>query len=179
MSWRNTLGVAALSIALFTSGVGVAQTGTQSATSGASERERTQYIDQTVGDIGTYIADVLTLIQDAETEGDALLLDCLNPKLAGLQALSLVVVTADGVYDEALARDNYDLADAEYSKVMMAKGQADTLRTNADACVPAAGTSFSGQGRWSSTRPEDQEDDSKYESDPSGYTRPPEASPFT
>ncbi len=178
MSWRIGLGLTSLLVSFLAGGVAAAQSGTQDA-DGLSQRQKTQFIDDTVDEINNHVSDVLDLIQNAETEGDALLLDCLNPKLAGLQALYTVVVSANAVYDEALVRGNDDLAKSEYGKVDMAKRQADTLKMNADACVPASGTSFSGQGRWSTTGPEGDEDDSQYESDPSGYTRPPEASPFS
>lgn len=171
------LATAALTV-LVASGYAQAQSAAGGGDADLSPRQRSQFIDDSVGDVNDYVSDALDLVDKAEKAGDTLWLNCLDPKLAGLQALQSVVQSSDGVYDEALVRNNHDLALQEYNKVSMAMGQANTLKTEIDACVPSSGSSHSGTGRWSSSTPGGEDDDEKYESDPSGYTRPPEASPF-
>jgi hypothetical protein len=178
MDSRKRFLATAVMAAVAVSGYAQAQSVAGGGVDDLTPRQRTQFVDNAVDDVNGYVTDALDLVDKAEKAGDTLWLNCLDPKLAGLQALQSVVQSADGVYDESLVRNNYDLALQEYSKVDMAMGQANTLKTEIDACVPSSGSSHSGTGRWSSTTPGGDEDEEQYESDPSGYTRPPEASPF-
>lgn len=144
-----------------------------------SPRQRLDYSEDTVTEVKGAVRTVLKMVEVAQKDKDVLLLNCLNEKLAGLKALLKVVEDADMAMQEALARENNDLAAHEFQKIDMARGQALQLIAEAEACVPEVGVSYAGRGRWSRTTPEGEEDDGQYESDPSGYTRPPEESPFT
>ncbi len=144
-----------------------------------SPRQRLDYSEDTVVEVKDAVRSVLKMVELAEKEKDTLLLNCLNEKLAGLKALLKVVSDADMAMQEALARENNDLAAHEFQKIDMARGQALQLIAEAEACVPEVGVSYAGRGRWSRTTPEGEDDEGQYESDPSGYTRPPEESPFT
>lgn len=141
-------------------------------------RQRLDFAEDTVDEVKTGVRRVLKLVEQAQKDKDVVLLNCLNEKLAGLKGLLKVVEDADLAMREALARENNDLADHEFQKIVMARQQAQHLLAEADACIPAAGASYSGTGQWSVTAPDVEEDEGQYESDPSGYTRPPEASPF-
>lgn len=142
-------------------------------------RQRLDYAEDTVDEVKSHVRRTLKMVEEAQKAKDVVLLNCLNEKLAGLKALLKVVEDSDLAMREALARENNDLADHEFQKVVMARGQAAQLMAEADACIPEAGASYAGRGRWSITSPDVEEDESQYESDPSGYTRPPEASPYT
>jgi|ETNmetMinimDraft_30_1059905.scaffolds.fasta_scaffold83994_1 hypothetical protein len=142
-------------------------------------RQRLDYSEDTVTEVKDAVRKVLKMVGVAQKDKEVLLLNCLNEKLAGLKALLKVVEDADLAMQEALARENNDLAAHEFQKIDMARGQAQQLIAEADACVPEVGVSYAGRGRWSKTTPDDLDDEGQYESDPSGYTRPPEESPFT
>ena len=142
-------------------------------------RQRLDFSENTVDEVKGHARGVLKMVEEAQKSKDTVWLNCLNEKLAGLKALLKVVEDADLATREALARENNDLADHEFQKIVMARQQAAQLMAEADACIRAAGTSYAGRGRWAITSPDVEEDDSQYESDPTGYTRPPEASPFT
>lgn len=176
MSLQHSFWAVALLALLTANPYGMAQTADAD---DMSPRQRLDYAEDTVDEVKGSVRDVLKLVEEAQKAKDVVLLNCLNEKLAGLKALQNVVEDADLAMREALARENNDLADHEFQKVGMARTQATQLTAEADACVPEAGASYAGRGRWTVNTPEGEEDDSQYESDPSGYTRPPEASPFT
>ena len=142
-------------------------------------RQRLDFSEDTVAEVKDAVKQVLKMVQVAEADKQVLLLNCLNEKLAGLKALLKVVEDADLAMQEALARENNDKAAHEFQKIDMARGQAQQLIVEAEACVPEVGVSYAGRGRWSKSTPDDTDDEGQYESDPSGYTRPPEESPFT
>jgi hypothetical protein len=144
-----------------------------------SPRQRLDYSEDTVTEVKDAVRKVLKMVEVAQKDKEVLLLNCLNEKLAGLKALLKVVEDSDMAMQEALARENNDLAAHEYQKIDMARGQAQQLIAEAEACVPEVGVSYAGRGRWSKTTPDETDDEGQYESDPSGYTRPPEESPFT
>ena len=141
-------------------------------------RQRLDYSEDTVTEVKDAVRKVLKMVELAQKDKDVLLLNCLNEKLSGLKALLKVVADADMAMQEAMARENNDLAAHEFQKIGMARGQSLQLLAEAEACVPEVGVSYAGRGRWSKTTPDGEEDDGQYESDPDGYTRPPEESPF-
>jgi len=159
--------------------VGLSATAESADVDEMTPRQRLDFSEDTVDEVKGHVRAVLKMVEEAQKAKDVVLLNCLNEKLAGLKALLKVVEDADLATREALARENNDLADHEFRKIVMARQQAAQLMAEADACIPEAGASYAGRGRWSITAPDVEEDDSQYESDPTGYTRPPEASPFT
>jgi hypothetical protein len=144
-----------------------------------SPRQHLQYSEETVDELKAGVRKVLKMVEQAQRDKDVLLLNCLNEKLAGLKALLRVAEQADTAVQEAYARENNDLAAHEFQKIVIARQQAQQLQAEADACVPEVGTSYAGTGRWSTSGPEQDEDEGQWDADPSGYERPPEASPFT
>lgn len=178
--WPRLLVGLGLAAALVAPAVGARAQEEESVSAGdMTPRQHLQYSEETVDEIKSGVRKVLKMVEQAQRDKDVLLLNCLNEKLAGLKALLRVAEQADTAVQEAYARENNDLAAHEFQKIVIARQQAQQLQVEADACVPEVGTSYAGTGRWSSTGPEEDEDESKYDADPSGYERPPEASPFT
>jgi len=147
-------------------------------TANMTPRQQLDFAEEAVSDVKGGARHVLKMVEQAQKNKDVLLLNCLNEKLAGLKALLKVVEDADMAMQEAMARENNDLANHEFQKVTMAQQQASQLVVEAEACVPEVGVSYAGHGRWSVDMPEEQDDADDYLSDPSGFERAPEKSPF-
>lgn len=169
----------ALFATLLVAPVAYGQEADASDTANLTPRQQLDYAEGAVSEVKGGVRHVLKMVEQAQKNKDVLLLNCLNEKLAGLKALLKVVEDADMAMQEAMARENNDLANHEFQKVGMARQQASQLVVEAEACVPEVGVSYAGHGRWSVDKPEEQDDADDYLSDPSGFERAPEKSPFT
>jgi len=77
---------------------------------------------------------VLTRVEEARNEKDIVKLNCVNEKLAQIKHILSVAEGAEVALQEAIAKGD-DGADAEYSKIAIARGKADQLRAEADECI--------------------------------------------
>ncbi len=77
---------------------------------------------------------VLGRVEEARNEKDIVKLNCVNEKLAQIKQILNVAEGAEMALQEALAKGDAG-ADAEYSKIAIARGKADQLRTEAEECI--------------------------------------------
>ena len=77
---------------------------------------------------------VLSRVEEARNEKDIVKLNCVNEKLAQIKQILNVAEGAEMALQEAVAKSDPG-ADAEYSKIAIARGKADQLRTEAEECV--------------------------------------------
>jgi hypothetical protein len=77
---------------------------------------------------------VLTRVEEARNEKDIVKLNCVNEKLAQIKQILNVAEGAEIALQEAVAKGDAG-ADAEYSKIAIARGKADQLRAEAEECI--------------------------------------------
>ncbi|MGB8932562.1 MAG: hypothetical protein WCC48_15065 [Anaeromyxobacteraceae bacterium] len=77
---------------------------------------------------------VLGRVEEARNEKDIVKLNCVNEKLAQIKQILNVAEGAEIALQEAVAKGDAG-ADAEYSKIAIARGKADQLRTEAEECI--------------------------------------------
>lgn len=77
---------------------------------------------------------VLGQVEQARNEKDIVKLNCVNEKLAQIKQILSVAEGAEVALQEAVARSDAG-ADAEYSKIAIARGKAEQLRAEAEECI--------------------------------------------
>jgi hypothetical protein len=77
---------------------------------------------------------VLSRVEEARNEKDIVKLNCVNEKLAQIKQILNVAEGAEIALQEAVAKGDPG-ADAEYSKIAIARGKADQLKTEAEECI--------------------------------------------
>lgn len=77
---------------------------------------------------------VLSRVEEARNEKDIVKLNCVNEKLAQIKQILNVAEGAEVALQESVARSGAG-ADAEYSKIAIARGKAEQLRTEAEECI--------------------------------------------
>jgi hypothetical protein len=77
---------------------------------------------------------VLGRVEEARNEKDIVKLNCVNEKLAQIKQILNVAEGAEIALQEAVAKGDPG-ADAEYSKIAIARGKADQLGTEAAECI--------------------------------------------
>jgi hypothetical protein len=77
---------------------------------------------------------VLGRVEEARNEKDIVKLNCVNEKLAQIKQILNVAEGAEIALQEAVAKGDAG-ADAEYSKIAIARGKADQLGTEAAECI--------------------------------------------
>lgn len=142
-------------------------------------REKQDFSQAAVQDLETTTNRVLRLIEEAQKKKDVVLLNCLNDKLGALRGLLKVAGDSRLNLAEAVARENLDLQEHNFRKLFIAKQQALTVTSEADACVGQVGIVTAGQTRVVvSVEGGDPGADSGYGASTGGSSRPPDASPF-
>lgn len=76
----------------------------------------------------------LSRVEEARNEKDIVKLNCVNEKLAQIKQILGVAEGAEVALQEAVAKSDAG-ADAEYSKIAIARGKADQLRAEAEECI--------------------------------------------
>jgi hypothetical protein len=76
----------------------------------------------------------LSRVEEARNEKDIVKLNCVNEKLAQIKQILNVAEGAEVALQEAVAKSDPG-ADAEYSKIAIARGKADQLRAEAEECI--------------------------------------------
>ncbi len=144
-----------------------------------SAREKQDFAQQAVQDLESTTNRILRLIEDAQRKKDVVLLNCLNDKLGALRGLLKVAGDSRLNLAEAAARENLDLQEHNFRKLYIARQQALTVTSEADACVGQVGIVTAGQTRVVvSVDGGEQSGDSGYGAASGGSSRPPDASPF-
>jgi hypothetical protein len=77
---------------------------------------------------------VLSRVEEARNEKDIVKLNCVNEKLAQIKQILNVAEGAEIALQEAIAKRDAG-ADAEYSKIAIARGKADQLRAESEECI--------------------------------------------
>ena len=77
---------------------------------------------------------VLSRVEEARNEKDIVKLNCVNEKLAQIKQILNVAEGAEIALQEAVAKGDAG-ADAEYSKIAIARGKADQLRAESEECI--------------------------------------------
>jgi hypothetical protein len=77
---------------------------------------------------------VTTRVEDARNEKDVVKLNCVNEKLAQVKGLIKVAEQSENAFREAAATRD-PAANAEYAKIMIAKGKVDALGGEAQQCI--------------------------------------------
>jgi prephenate dehydratase len=147
--------------------------------SNMSAREKQDFAQAAVQDLETTTNRILRLIEEAQKKKDVVLLNCLNDKLGALRGLLKVAGDSKLNLAEAAARENLDLQEHNFRKLFIAKQQALTVTSEADACVGQVGIVTAGQTRVVvSVEGGDPGADSGYGASTGGSSRPPDTSPF-
>jgi hypothetical protein len=147
--------------------------------SSMSAREKQDFAQAAVQDLETTTNRILRLIEEAQKKKDVVLLNCLNDKLGALRGLLKVAGDSRLNLAEAAARENLDLQEHNFRKLFIAKQQALTVTSEADACVGQVGIVTAGQTRVVvSVEGGDPGADSGYGASTGGSSRPPDTSPF-
>jgi hypothetical protein len=87
-----------------------------------------------VGKVKAAMKQVLGRVEEARNEKDIVKLNCVNEKLAQIKQILNVAEGAEIALQEAVAKGDAG-ADAEYSKIAIARGKADQLRAEAEECI--------------------------------------------
>jgi len=144
-----------------------------------SSREKRDFAHEAVQSLENTTNRVLRLIEEAQKKKDVVLLNCLNDKLGALRGLLKVAGDSKLNLAEAVARENLDLQEHNFRKLFIAKQQALTVTSEADACVGQVGIVTAGQTRVVvSVDGGDSGEDTGQGASPGGSSRPPDASPF-
>jgi hypothetical protein len=144
-----------------------------------SPREKQDFAQQSVQALEDTTNRVLRLIEEAQKKKDVVLLNCLNDKLGALRGLLKVAGDSKLNLAEAAARENLDLQEHNFRKLFIAKQQALTVTSEADACVGQVGIVTAGQTRVVvSVAGGDPGADTGQGPSPGGSSRPPDTSPF-
>jgi hypothetical protein len=144
-----------------------------------SSRERQDFSNGVVQDLEATTNRILRLIEEAQKKKDVVLLNCLNDKLGALRGLLKVAGDSRLNLAEAAARENLDLQEHNFKKLFISKQQAQTVTSEADACVGQVGIVTAGQTRVVvSVEGGDPGADSGYGASSGGSSRPPDSSPF-
>jgi hypothetical protein len=77
---------------------------------------------------------VTTRVEDARNEKDVVKLNCVNEKLAQIKGLIKVAEQSENAFKEAVATRD-PAANAEYAKIIIAKGKVDGLGSDAQQCI--------------------------------------------
>ena len=77
---------------------------------------------------------VLSRVEEARSEKDVVKLNCVNEKLTQVKGLIKVAEQADIALHESLAAKD-PAADAEFTKIGIAKSKVDALKGDADQCI--------------------------------------------
>jgi len=144
-----------------------------------SSREKQDFAQGAVQELEGTTNRILRLIEEAQKKKDVVLLNCLNDKLGALRGLLKVAGDSRLNLAEAAARENLDLQEHNFRKLFIAKKQALTVTSEADACVGQVGIVTAGQTRVVvSVEGGDAGADSGYGASSGGSSRPPDSSPF-
>jgi len=144
-----------------------------------SSREKQDFAQGALQELEGTTNRILRLIEEAQKKKDVVLLNCLNDKLGALRGLLKVAGDSRLNLAEAAARENLDLQEHNFRKLFIAKKQALTVTSEADACVGQVGIVTAGQTRVVvSVEGGDAGADSGYGASSGGSSRPPDSSPF-
>jgi hypothetical protein len=87
-----------------------------------------------VSRVKSALKQVLSRVEEARNEKDIVKLNCVNEKLAQIKQILNVAEGAEIALQEAVAKGDAG-ADAEYSKIAIARGKADQLRAESEECI--------------------------------------------
>lgn len=87
-----------------------------------------------VSKVKAALKQTLARVEEARNEKDIVKLNCVNEKLAQIKQILNVAEGAEVALQEAVAKSDPG-ADAEYSKIAIARGKADQLRAEAEECI--------------------------------------------
>jgi hypothetical protein len=93
-------------------------------------KKATEHVNRVKG----ALKQVLSRVEEARNEKDIVKLNCVNEKLAQIKQILNVAEGAEIALQEAIAKGD-DGANAEYSKIAIARGKADQLRAESEECI--------------------------------------------
>ncbi len=141
---------------------------------------KAEFVEAALVEMASELKQILKMVEDARRERDIIRLNCLNDKVVVYRSLLKVAQEAKDGLKLGMDAENADLVIQEFRRAAVSREQGVHVRAEADACLGDVGSSTEGSGRdWSlQSHDEDGEVSEDYGADPSGYTRPPEATPF-
>lgn len=111
-----------------------------------SGKEMERFAQSAATDLRDATKKVLAMIESAQKNKDFVLLNCLNDKLIQLRGLLKVADDSSLGLSEALARENLDLQEHNYKKVVVARERGTVYATEADSCIGELGSMLTGGG---------------------------------
>lgn len=81
------------------------------------------------------LRDVLQKLEEARNSKDVVKLTCVNEKLTQIKGLLRISEQADVGLQEAVARNESEAANHEFTKVTIARSKVDQLRAEAEQCM--------------------------------------------
>ena len=81
------------------------------------------------------LTEVLGRLEEARATKDVVKLNCVNEKLTQVKGLLRISEQSDVALQEAVAKKDTTAAEHEYSKVSIARGKVDQLRSEAEQCI--------------------------------------------
>lgn len=101
---------------------------------GLSDAEKLERSAQDLEKMKAALKGVLSRVEDARNEKDVVKLNCVNEKLTQLKGLLKVAEQSDIALHEAIANKDGG-ADAEFTRIGVARTKIDALRSEADQCI--------------------------------------------
>jgi hypothetical protein len=100
-----------------------------------SPDEKVQYAAAATAEIQDAVAAVSKMLDQAERDGDAEKIECVQSRLKSLKALAHVTEAASVALSDALDASKSPIADHEVRKIAVAVAKTRQLRMEAEACV--------------------------------------------
>ena len=90
---------------------------------------------EAVGRMRSVLKDALSKLEEARASKDVVKLNCVNEKLTQIKGLLRISEQADVALQEAVAKQESQIAEHEYTKVTIARSKVDQLRAEAEECI--------------------------------------------
>jgi hypothetical protein len=97
--------------------------------------EKLKRSSEAVGRMRGALKDVLARLEEARATKDVVKLNCVNEKLTQIKGLLRISEQSDVALQEAVSRKDSTASEHEYSKVSIARGKVDQLRSEAEQCI--------------------------------------------
>jgi hypothetical protein len=97
--------------------------------------EKLKRSSDAVGRMRGALKDVLARLEEARATKDVVKLNCVNEKLTQIKGLLRISEQSDVALQEAVSRKDSIASEHEYSKVSIARGKVDQLRSEAEQCI--------------------------------------------
>lgn len=100
-----------------------------------STEEKLQEASSAIEKMKSVLEAALVRLQSAREERDLIKVNCVNDKLSAIKGLLKISEQAEVGLKEAVARNDQELVNHEFTKISIARARVDNLRVEVDGCV--------------------------------------------